>query len=72
MTPRRMRFWGWGYADEAVSADEVGPVVSHITSRLGAMDVKPAAAPRLEDIEFGRATGFDAGFAGGDMFNREF
>jgi hypothetical protein len=26
-------------------------VVSHITGRLGALDVKPAAAPRLEDIE---------------------
>ena len=46
-----MKFWGWGYADEAVSADEVGPVVSHITGQLGVLGVKPVAAPRLEDIE---------------------
>ena len=45
-----MKFWGWGYADEAVAADEVGPVISHITGQLGALGAKPATAPRLEDI----------------------
>jgi alkyldihydroxyacetonephosphate synthase len=46
-----MKFWGWGYADEAVDAEEVGAVVGHVTGRLGIEGVKPAVAPRLEDID---------------------
>ena len=50
MTLRRMKFWGWGYADEGVDTDEVDAVVSHITSRLGVKGLKPEAAPDAEDI----------------------
>lgn len=51
MTLRRMKFWGWGYEDLEMDAEEVGAVVSHVTGRLGVEGLKAAAAPRLEEIE---------------------
>jgi len=50
MMPRRLRFWGWGYADEPVDAAEVDAVVAHVTGRMGVTGLAPAPAPRIEDI----------------------
>ncbi|MDP6351539.1 MAG: FAD-binding oxidoreductase [Alphaproteobacteria bacterium] len=50
MAVRRLKFWGWGYADEAVDEGEVAAVVAHVAGRLGAGDLTPEPAPRLEDI----------------------
>ena len=47
---RRLKFWGWGYADESIDADELDRVVAHVTGRLGARALEPAPAPRLDDI----------------------
>ena len=33
MNVRRLKFWGWGYADEALDPDEVARVVARVTER---------------------------------------
>jgi alkyldihydroxyacetonephosphate synthase len=48
---RRLKFWGWGYADESVDADEVAGAVAHLTARLGVAGLEPVPAPRLSDID---------------------
>jgi alkyldihydroxyacetonephosphate synthase len=47
---RRLKFWGWGYADESVDADELAGVVDHVTGRLGVAGLEAAPAPRIDDI----------------------
>jgi alkyldihydroxyacetonephosphate synthase len=46
---RELCFWGWGYADEALSPDEQS-LVAQLAAGLGA-EHEPGPAPRLEDFE---------------------
>ena len=48
--PRRLKFWGWGYADETVGDDEVGEVVQHVFGKLGVAPPEAAPGPQLSDI----------------------
>jgi len=43
---RKLRFWGWGYADESLTPTELQRL-QHLASRLGGSD-RLGAAPRLE------------------------
>jgi len=50
MNVRRLNFWGWGYADEALDPDEVARVVTRVTERLGVAGLEPVPEPRIEEL----------------------
>ncbi|MBL26877.1 MAG: FAD-binding oxidoreductase [Rhodospirillaceae bacterium] len=50
MNVRRLKFWGWGYADEAVPAEETAAIVRHVSGKLGVGDLPADPDPRIEDV----------------------
>ncbi|MEM8786373.1 MAG: hypothetical protein AAGF19_11005, partial [Pseudomonadota bacterium] len=50
---RHKKFWGWGYEDEPVPADEAAVVRAHIAALLGAL-AEPLPVPTVEAIDLPR------------------
>src|SRR5436190_1198529 len=52
MGERRRSWWGWGWEDEALSADQVSALGAAVAARLGApSDVSPRPAPTLASLD---------------------
>lgn len=51
---RRRKFWGWGYEDQTVGADEEKLVVAAFGSRFGADDLPCVGVPRVEEFSLPR------------------
>src|SRR5436190_17254 len=52
MGERRRSWWGWGWEDEALSADQVSALGAAVAARLGSSsDVSPRPAPTLASLD---------------------
>ncbi|MBV9410855.1 MAG: FAD-binding oxidoreductase, partial [Acidimicrobiia bacterium] len=51
MSERRRSWWGWGWEDEALSADQVASLGAAVASRLGLADVSARPAPSLASLD---------------------
>ncbi|CAN5856452.1 FAD-binding oxidoreductase [soil metagenome] len=50
MTDRRRSWWGWGWEDEALTADQVGALAAAVADRLGVYDLYVRSPTRLDDV----------------------
>ena len=50
-TGRRRKFWGWGYEDTVLGADEERALLARYAGRFGVAEFERLARPRAEDIE---------------------
>src|SRR5947209_2246906 len=50
MSERRRSWWGWGWEDEALSADQVSSLGAAVAARLGVPDVVARPAPTLASL----------------------
>jgi alkyldihydroxyacetonephosphate synthase len=48
---RRLSWWGWGYEDEALGADEVDRLAALVGPLLGLDGISARPAPRIEHLE---------------------
>jgi len=48
---RKRKFWGWGYADELLSAEEEKNIDSRIAKTFQLDDIETLPIPKVEDIE---------------------
>jgi len=48
---RRLSWWGWGYEDAALGAEEVAGLAAMVGPLLGLGDLRPRPAPRIEDVD---------------------
>jgi alkyldihydroxyacetonephosphate synthase len=51
VTERRRSWWGWGWEDEALSADQVAALGTAVAGRLGLSEVSAKPAPRLASLD---------------------
>jgi alkyldihydroxyacetonephosphate synthase len=51
MTGQRRSWWGWGWQDQALTAEQAGNLGSAVAARLGRDDIVVRPAPRLEDLD---------------------
>jgi alkyldihydroxyacetonephosphate synthase len=51
VSERRRSWWGWGWEDQALDADQLGALARAVAASLGRDDLEPAPAPVLDDIE---------------------
>jgi alkyldihydroxyacetonephosphate synthase len=51
MTARRRKFWGWGYEDEIVGADEAKLVFAEVVRRHGAIGDAAATPPSANEFD---------------------
>src|SRR4051794_6984346 len=51
MGERRRSWWGWGWEDEALSADQVSALGAAVAARLGVADVVARPAPTLASLD---------------------
>jgi len=51
MGERRRSWWGWGWEDEALSAEQAGNLVAALATRPGFEKLELRPAPRLEDVD---------------------
>jgi alkyldihydroxyacetonephosphate synthase len=47
---RRLSWWGWGYEDEALGAEEVAGLAGLLGPLLGLVGLRARPAPRLDDL----------------------
>lgn len=51
MRQRRLKFWGWGYEDEGLPAEQQQQIGALLAARFGLTELHPQAPPRLEDLQ---------------------
>lgn len=51
MGERRRSWWGWGWEDEGLSADQAGKLAGAIAARFELSDLDVRPAPRLADLD---------------------
>ena len=50
MDAHRRKFYGWGYADEGATADEIRLIETTLAARFGIESFDVTSAPRAEEI----------------------
>ena len=51
MADRRLKFWGWGYEDQGLDADQQRRLAAGLAERFGVSDLGIDPAPRIEELE---------------------
>ena len=55
MSDRRRKFWGWGWEDEGLTAEQQHTVAQLVAARFGLAEVTIQPPPRIDEIELRRS-----------------
>ncbi|MEO5862169.1 MAG: FAD-binding oxidoreductase, partial [Burkholderiales bacterium] len=50
MSDRRLKFWGWGFEDTLLSANEIALLEANYAKHLGVSGFEATPAPKAEEI----------------------